>query len=131
MRLERLYLIDIVEAADSIQSFLKGVAEAEFLESDLLRSGVLQKLTVIGEAVSHLPQSFCNRYPEIPWRDIGDFRNIAVHAYFAIEWPIVWVAATEEAPALRAQIAEILRREFPRRIPKVSFAFAQTGLPPS
>jgi uncharacterized protein with HEPN domain len=113
MRPERLYLTDIIEAADSIQGFLKDVDKAGFMESDLLRSAVLQKLATIGEAVSHLPQSFSDRYPQIPWRDIADFRNIAVHAYFAIEWPIVWIAATEEAPLLRAQIAEILDREFP------------------
>jgi uncharacterized protein with HEPN domain len=40
------------------------------------------------------------------------FRNIAVHAYFAVEWPIVWVAATEETPALRDQVAAIMSREF-------------------
>jgi uncharacterized protein with HEPN domain len=113
MRPERLYLIDIIEAADSIQSFLEQVDEAAFLKSELVRSAVLQKLTVIGEAATRLPSDFCDRYPEIPWRDIGDFRNIAVHAYFAIEWRIVWVAATKEAPRLRSQIAIILNREFP------------------
>lgn len=113
MRPERLYLIDIVEAADSIQSFLKDVDEAAFLKSELLRSAVLQKLTVIGEAASRLPPIFCERYPEVPWRDIADFRNITVHAYFTIEWPIVWVAATKEAPLLRSQITDILSREFP------------------
>ena len=40
------------------------------------------------------------------------FRNIAVHAYFSVEWPIVWVAATEETPTLRHQIAKILELEF-------------------
>jgi uncharacterized protein with HEPN domain len=113
MRPERLYLIDIIEAADFIHGFLKDIDETTFLKSELIRSAVLQKLTVIGEAASHLPSSFCDRYPEIPWRDIGDFRNIAVHAYFAIEWPIVWVAATKEAPLLRSQIAGILNLEFP------------------
>jgi len=112
MRPERLYLTDIIEAADAIQEFLEGVSEAEFLKRDLIRSAVLQKLTIIGEAASKLPASFCDRHPEIPWGDIVGFRNIAVHAYFAVEWPIVWVAATTEAPLLRNQIAEILTVEF-------------------
>src|SRR5436853_5587026 len=101
MRPERLYLNDIVEAADAIAGFLAGIGVAEFLRNDLIRSAVLQKLTIIGEAAARLPEEFCDRHPEIPWSDIVGFRNIAVHAYFAIEWPIVWVAATEETPLPR------------------------------
>src|SRR5215213_6418084 len=108
MRRERLYLLDIVEAADAIRSFLQDVQESAFLGNDLLRSAVLQKLSIIGEAVSHLPQSLCDRHPEIDWRGIVGFRNIAIHAYFAVEWPIVWVAATEETPVLREQVAALL-----------------------
>lgn len=117
MRPERLYLSDIVEATNSIGGFLDGIQESEFLKNDLIRSAVLQKLTVIGEAAARLPEDLCKRYPEIPWSDIAGFRNIAVHAYFAVEWPIVWVAATEEAPLLRDQIAEILVRDFPDEAP--------------
>jgi len=117
MRPERLYLNDIVEAVDSIEGFLDGIKESEFLKNDLIRSAVLQKLTIIGEAAARLPSDFCERYREIPWRDIVAFRNIAVHAYFAVEWPIVWFAATEEAPLLRNQVAEILARDFPDETP--------------
>jgi uncharacterized protein with HEPN domain len=113
MRPECLYLSDIVEAANAISKFLEGVQEEKFLENDLFRSAALQKLTVIGEAASRLSDEFCQRHPEIPWSDIVGFRNIAIHAYFAVDWSIVWVAATEEAPLLRQQIAEILAREFP------------------
>ena len=113
MRPERLYLSDIVEAVDSIRNFLDGIQESKFLNDDLIRSAVLQKLTVIGEAAARLPAEFSERHFQIPWRDIVAFRNIAVHAYFAVEWPIVWVAATEEAPLLRDQVAGILAQEFP------------------
>ena len=112
MRRERLYLVDILEAADSIRTFLHGVQEATFLQDDLLRSAVLQKLAIIGEAASHLSKSFCERHPEIDWRGIVGFRNIVIHAYFAVEWPIVWVAATEETPYLRDRIAAILAESF-------------------
>lgn len=113
MRPERLYLNDIVEATDAIAKFLEGVQEEEFLENDLFRSAALQKLTIIGEAAARLPEELCQRHPEIPWSDIVGFRNIAIHAYFAVDWSIVWVAATEEAPLLRRQVVEILVHEFP------------------
>ena len=112
MRPEKLYLADIAEAAQAIERFLMGQDFNEFEQNEMLNSAILQKLTVIGEAASHLPKKFTNRFPEIPWMDIISFRNIAVHEYFAIRWDIAWIAATEETPALKEQIEKILKDEF-------------------
>jgi uncharacterized protein with HEPN domain len=73
---------------------------------------VLQKLTVVGEAAARLPKEFRERHSEIEWEHIIGFRNIPVHAYFAVEWSIVWVAATQEVPDLKRRIAAILEREY-------------------
>jgi uncharacterized protein with HEPN domain len=112
MRRDELYLTDIVEAADSIAAFLSGREHDTFLQDDLLRSAVLHKLTVIGEAAARVSADFRERHPEIEWPDIVGFRNIAVHAYFAVDWSIVWVAATHDAPQLGRQVQEILTKEF-------------------
>lgn len=112
MRPEKLYLTDIVDAAQAIERFVMGEDFDEFERNEMMNSAVLQKLTVIGEAVSRLPKEFTNRFPEIPWIDIVGFRNIAVHEYFAIRWDIAWVAATEEVPVLKEQIEKILQNEF-------------------
>jgi len=108
MRREELYLTDILEAADAIQRFIQGVERQDFFDDELRQSAVLQKLIVIGEAAARLPKEFVDRHPEIEWADIVAFRNIAVHEYFAVNWPIVWVAATQDAPALRREVARIL-----------------------
>ncbi|MCK4374815.1 MAG: DUF86 domain-containing protein [Candidatus Brocadiae bacterium] len=84
-----------------------------FLGNDLLRSAVLQKLTIIGEAAARLPAEFRRAHAEVEWADVVAFRNIAVHAYFAVDWSIVWVTATQDAPALRAKVAAILEEEYP------------------
>ncbi len=54
MRRDELYLADIIEAADAIAGFLKDVDKETFAGSDLIRSAVLQKLMVIGEAVARV-----------------------------------------------------------------------------
>jgi len=112
MRREELYLTDIIEAADAIQRFLVDVGQNTFLRDELLQSAVLQKLMTIGEAASRLSKEFRDKHPEIEWEDIIGFRNIAVHAYFAVEWSIVWVAATQEAPELKRKITDILAKEY-------------------
>lgn len=109
MRREELYLTDIVEAADTIQRFIEGVQRENFVDDELRRSAVLQKLIVIGEAAARLPREFTERHPEVEWADIVSFRNIAVHEYFSVNWSIVWVAATQDTPELRRKVEDSSR----------------------
>ncbi len=111
MRREHLYLQDILEACAMIRSFLEGVDEATFLSSEIHKAAVLQKLIVIGEASARIPQTFRESHAQIDWRDIVAFRNFAVHAYFAVQWDIVWATAVDDVPALRRKILEMLREE--------------------
>jgi len=108
MRPERLYLLDILEAAEAIARFLSGVTPEQFMNDELRQSAVLQKLIVIGEAAARLPKDFTEKHPEVEWRDIVGFRNIAVHEYFAVDWRIVWVTATQDVPALWGKVARLL-----------------------
>jgi uncharacterized protein with HEPN domain len=115
MQREHLYLQDILEACDMIQTFLEGLDASTFLASELHKAATLQKLTVIGEAAARLPQAFREAHPQVEWRDIGAFRNIAIHAYFAVQWEIVWATANDDVPVLRRQVMEIVQAENPER----------------
>ena len=108
IRHERLYLLDSLEATGHIAVFIGGIDAEEFAKSELIRSAVVQKLAPIGEAAARVPDAAKERHPEVPWRQIMAFRNILIHAYFGIDWDIVWRAATNRCSGLREQIAEIL-----------------------
>ncbi|MBN8449706.1 MAG: DUF86 domain-containing protein [Candidatus Accumulibacter sp.] len=79
MRSNELYLSDIVQAADSIAQFVADMDEEQFVGDDLVRSAVLHKLAVIGEAAARVSSELRESYRGIPWADIVGFRNIAVH----------------------------------------------------
>ena len=108
MRREELYLRDIVEAADHIARFVAESGLSGFRESEMVRSAIVQKLGVIGEAASRVSDELKDRHAEVLWPKVVAFRNILIHAYFGIDWEIVWLAASEEPPVLRDQIARIL-----------------------
>lgn len=112
MRRDELYLNDIVEATDHIAAFLGEHDLEQFRESELIRSAVVQKLAIIGEAAGRISDDLRNRYPQIPWPQIVAFRNILVHAYFGIDWSEVWKAAKVDCPLLRGEVAGILVAEF-------------------
>jgi uncharacterized protein with HEPN domain len=111
MRRDGQRLNDILEALDWIAKAVAHRTETEFLADETLCYAIAQRLTVIGEAVARLTPQITARYDSVPWPDIVGLRNILVHEYFGIYWPFVWQTATDHAPTLRGQIAEILRSE--------------------
>jgi uncharacterized protein with HEPN domain len=112
MRRDELYLNDIVEAADHIATFLGQVDFDGFRQSELIRSAVVQKLAIIGEAAARASDELTGRFPQILWPQIVAFRNILIHAYFGIDWNEVWKSARVDCPALRREVAHILATEF-------------------
>lgn len=70
MRRERLFLEDILAAADAIAEFTHEQTAQSFGENRLVRSAVVHQLTIIGEAVGRLLPELRERYPHIPWADI-------------------------------------------------------------
>jgi uncharacterized protein with HEPN domain len=113
MRPERLYLQDMVEAADNIAYHIADHTRERFLGDRTVGAAVLHELTVIGEAAARLPETIRDRHPEVPWAKIVAFRNLVVHEYFGLDWPIVWDTATTLVPELRDQVAHVLTAEFP------------------
>jgi uncharacterized protein with HEPN domain len=112
MRDERLYLEDILEAAKSIETFLKNHTKEDLVASDLLQSAIIQKFSVIGEASSRISRGLKSRFPQVEWRKIIGIRNIMVHAYFAVDWNLIWETVNVDLPVLIEQIDEIILTEF-------------------
>jgi uncharacterized protein with HEPN domain len=73
----------------------------------------LHHLTVIGEAISRLSVELRARYPDVPWRQIIAVRHRIVHAYFDLDWQILWDTAIDDIPELRRQVLNIVTTEFP------------------
>ncbi|MCE5208203.1 MAG: DUF86 domain-containing protein [Chloroflexi bacterium] len=80
MRPEKLYLLDIIEASDSIRRFCEPIDKDDFFHDELRQSAILQKLIVIGEAASRLSIDFREKHPDIEWDDIVGFRNFTSEA---------------------------------------------------
>jgi uncharacterized protein with HEPN domain len=110
-RRDDLYLADVVESAKAILSFLEKLGSPDrqaFIEDDLVRSAVLQKLSIIGEAAARVSDDTRRAHPEIPWHQARGMRNLLVHAYFSVDWEIVWTTASESVPRLAEQVAALL-----------------------
>jgi uncharacterized protein with HEPN domain len=110
MRSDRLYLADILDAIAAIERFTAAHDLEAFLADDLTQSAVLQKLAIIGEAASRLAEDTRAQAVCIPWKEIVGFRNVAVHAYFSVDWRVVHVTLKDDLPPLKAAVTSLLER---------------------
>jgi uncharacterized protein with HEPN domain len=111
MRRDPQRLQDILDALDWIARAIANRTEDEFAADETLCFAVAQQLTVVGEAAARLTDSLTAGNQDVPWADIVGLRNILVHEYFGIHWPLVWQTAVDHAPVLRVQVARILDLE--------------------
>ena len=117
MRHEESFLKDILTACHKIEAIVAASNEDLFLADEVMSAAVLHHLTVIGEAISRLSVELRERHQEVPWRQIIAVRNRIVHAYFDLEWQILWITANADVPELQRQILEILKTEFSQSQP--------------
>lgn len=84
-----LFLEDILGAIELIEIYTKQ-GKNDFLNNKIVQDATLFRLQTIGEAVNQLPENVKAEYPDIPWRDIVDFRNLLAHRYWRIDLNTVW-----------------------------------------
>ncbi len=81
------------------------------MEADEVLSLALTRLVeIIGEAAWQITDEGKSRCPDMPWPQIIGMRHRIVHAYFAINYAILWKTVQESLPDLAAQIRPVLRQ---------------------
>ena len=107
-RTPQLFLQDILESGVSIQTYVQGVTFEQFERERMRYSAVIREFEIIGEAVGKLPEFMKDRFPDVPWQDIKDFRNLLAHEYFGIDLQIVWNTIQSDLPQLLTAVKEML-----------------------
>ena len=66
---------------------------------------------IIGEASRHVPADLQARYPDVPWDDMRDMRNLISHVYFRVSLAIMWDTIQDGLPPLVPMLRKILEQE--------------------
>ena len=109
MRDYKLYLVDIKEAIEKIETFTKDLTFENFVQDIKTVDAVIRNLEIVGEASKHVPKRIKERYSDIDWKAIIGMRNVVVHEYFGVNLEILWKTIRSRLPELRARIEELLR----------------------
>jgi len=111
-RRDRDYISDIWDSIKKIALYIEDLTCDEFMEDSKTQDAVVRNLEVMGEATKNLSIRLRKKYPQIPWRNLAGLRDKLTHAYFRIDYDIVWNIIANELPRLLPQIEELLVKEF-------------------
>ena len=103
-----LYLTHILESADLIESYVKGLDLTTFREDQQRQDAVVRRIEIMGEAVKNLPATLRTSNPHIPWARIAGMRDKVIHDYFGVDVALVWTVATTMLTQLRTDVQAIL-----------------------
>jgi uncharacterized protein with HEPN domain len=105
------YFIDrIINVADTIETYTKGLSFKEFEKSRLIIDAVIWNLELIGEAAKNIPPEVREDNPHIPWEKIIDFRHTLINDYDNLNKYEIWRIATVDSITLRTNCAAIKRK---------------------
>jgi uncharacterized protein with HEPN domain len=79
-----------------------------FLKNETIQRAFVRSLEIIGEAAKQVPEDFRNQHPNVQWKSMAGMRDRLIHAYFGVDYAIVWDVVQTRIPELRQQIASIL-----------------------
>jgi uncharacterized protein with HEPN domain len=104
-----LFLTDMLESIEKVERYTAGLSFDEFEANDMVLDAVVRNLEIIDEAARQIPASLLEQYTQVEWSRVIGFRNIVIHAYFAVDVEIVWTIATQRLPDLEAVLREMLQ----------------------
>ena len=101
---------DIIGNIQEVLELTQGMDFTTFSEDNRTVKAVLFNLAIIGEAARRVPAKITEKYPFLPWRVMGDLRNIVIHEYFGVDLKIIWETIRHDLPRFLS-LKEILSKE--------------------
>ena len=110
-RLWKYRIKDILESVKKIQMYVEQMEFEDFQRDEKTIDAVIRNFIVIGEAARHIPDDISAKYPNIPWRVMGDMRNFAVHEYWGVELRTIWKTIRDDLPPLLPNLNQVIDSE--------------------
>lgn len=105
------YLRHILDEAEYLMDRVQGLTKDDFMRDATLQRAFVRSLEIIGEAAKKIPSDFRQKYNYVDWRAMAGMRDRLIHAYFGVDYEIVWDVVTAKVPALHQEIKSIINLE--------------------
>ena len=110
LRRDEQILRKIIRYCDEIETIIRqmGVSWERFETDHVYQYALSMCLLQIGELVNHCSAGLIEAHPEIPWKYARAMRNLYAHDYDSARLDLVWTTLTDDIPAMKAQVEELL-----------------------
>ncbi len=106
-RRDRILIEKILSELQIGMDMAKGISLDAFLENEMLKRAVCMTTINIGELVKNLSDEIRAAYPQVEWRAIAGFRDLAAHKYQTLRMEDVYWTVARDYPALEKQLLQI------------------------
>lgn len=99
----------MLDAARKAVAFSTGRQRSDLDLDEMFGLAITRLLEILGEAAKMVSPAGRSACPHIPWKQLAGTRDRLIHAYFNVNFDIVWQILTSDLPALIPQIEAALR----------------------
>jgi uncharacterized protein with HEPN domain len=100
----KMYFDDILTAISRIFEYTADYDYPGFKRDYKTVDAVIRNFEIIGEAAKNIPKEIKEQYPDVPWNEMYSMRNRISHAYFGIDYEIIWDIIKNHLPENKKQI---------------------------
>ena len=98
----------MLDSTEAILHYTIHKQRSDLDQDRLLASGLVRELEIIGEAAARISPETAAHFQTIPWKQMIGMRNRLIHAYFDIDYDILWLTLERALPPLKEKLQEIL-----------------------
>lgn len=103
-RSNAVYIYDILESIERIESYLSNITYEEFLKDTKTQDAVIRNLEILGEASRQIDTDTQKMMQDIDWSGMIGMRNLLSHQYFRTDRAIVWETCHHDIRILKEQL---------------------------
>ena len=105
---DRIRLKHMLDSATAVLHFIDGRTRRHLNSDRMFSNAVVPELEILGEAANHISKTTQKSLPELPWKQLIAMRNRLIHAYFDVDYDIIWETVNNDVPPLYLQLKMIL-----------------------
>ena len=98
----------MLDSVETLLWFLEGKTRKHFSSNRMFSNAVIRELEILGEAANNISTKTQKLFPELPWRQIIGMRNTLIHAYFDVDYDIIWETVNNDLPPFHHRLKQII-----------------------